>query len=949
MRAASSCVRLLTAGLALYFPFADAGEGVWQFPPLPGPYQVGTADLFWVDRDRPEPGTSDPHDVRHLLVKVWYPAAPTEDAKLAPYLPNLEEFTEEAADVFNKARDTTSRSYIEAPIIESDKRLPVLIYNHGGGWSRFTSRFITEVMASYGYVVFSIDHTGFNKSTVFPDGYIYENDALPRPEDNPDNSVAENARAFFDYLEDSVFDLWVQDAIFALNKIEAMSKNDKGRFADLLDLDRVGAFGWSFGGAAAIQLTRADSRIRAAVNHDGQLFGDVRETGTDKPVMLLHSSVDLNPENDEGLAALVDEIRGWNKTFLEKSSNDWYDATITGSSHLSFSDLVLFMTKLDKGPGDHDYLRQHKIIMDLTRDFFDKYLRGLSETPLLKGELENYPELILRSNIIENNLADVRIPMRDGTELSMDIYLPDGAGPFPTVLLRTPYEKSKATFKRYKLGRYVSNGYAVALQATRGQGLSGGDFEFFFAEGADGYDTIEWIASQIWSNGKVAMDGGSYLGTVQWLAALNRPPHLECIMPHASWGRIFNEFPYVGGAFALQSALPWIAPRYPDTSTPNNQKAVAEILTHRPLLTMDKVYSGRELPLYRDMLTHSTLDDYWKPLNVTPEDFETLDIPALTITGWFDGDQSGALFYWSGMRAKSTAADLQYLIIGPWKHAETYLNGGFQVGEIELSSRSVLDIQSIRLHFLNWCLKGETRTFRMPRALVYLTGVDRWLELDNYPASATKTHSLFLSSAGNANTSGGDGRLTPRPPSRNTPDRYTYDPQEPVPTLAGATDHSVVEERQDVLVYTGPILKAPLAVLGSPVVELYASSDARDTDFTAKLLDVRPDGRAIKINWTLGAIRARYRNGYERRELLIPNEPTTFRIELSDIGHVFQPGHRVRIEISSSNFPYISPNQNTGNPVATDIDWRVANQTIHHSQKLPSRLILPVLPDEYMR
>ena len=191
----------------------------------------------------------------------------------------------------------------------------------------------------------------------------------------------------------------------------------------------------------------------------------------------------------------------------------------------------------------------------------------------------------------------------------------------------------------------------------------------------------------------------------------------------------------------------------------------------------------------------------------------------------------------------------------------------------------------------------------MPRAMVYLTGANRWLELDDYPAPKTEALHLFLSSAGKANTSAGDGQLVRRAPSRDTPDRYVFDPKNPAPALPGATDHRKVEERKDVLVYTGPILKQPLTVLGSPIVELYASSDARDTDFTAKLLDVYPDGRAIKMNWTLGVIRARYRNGYEREELLTPNEPSKFRIELSAIGHVFQPGHRVRIEISSSEFP----------------------------------------------
>jgi putative CocE/NonD family hydrolase len=937
------CVRALAVGILLSTSIAQAAQGT-RLPPLTGPYQVGTTDFFWVDRSRPEPTTKDPGDFRHILVKVYYPAVPGKDAKLAPYVPNLNELTAEARKQFAPVQRASSRSYLEAPIAASERRFPVLIYSHGGSWSRFTSNFVNEVMASYGYVVFSIDHTGFNKSTIFPDGYVYENDASPFPENDARKSIAENAKAFFDYLGGTMFPLWVGDAIFTLDSIEKLNAEDGGRFAGRLDLERVGAYGWSFGGATAIQLARSDPRIRAAVDHDGQLFGDVRETGTDRPIMLLHNEENANPQGDPGIAELIQTVESWNAKLLSESTDDWYDIGIEGSNHGSFSDLALFLPGEGGEPSHRTYLRQHQVIIELTRDFFDKYLRGRPDTPLLKGELQNYPELDFKSSARGARSADQRVPMRDGVELSTDIHLPKGEGPFPTVLVRTPYVKSQAAYERYELQAYVDRGYAVAFQDTRGQGLSGGDFNFYFPEGKDGYDTIEWIAAQPWSNGKVAMDGGSYLGTVQWLAALERPPHLSCIMPHVPSGRLFDEIPYVGGAFAMEWALPWIAPRYRGTSAPKSKEEAEKVFAQRPLLTMDEAYSGRKLPLYRDMLTHSTLDEYWQPIHVTPEEFATLDIPALTVTGWFDGDQPGALFYWSGMRANSPASDKQYLIIGPWEHAQAYLNGELENGELAFSALSALDMQAVRVGFLDWCLKGETNAFgnTMPRAMVYLTGADRWLELDDYPAPRTDALHLFLSSGGNANTSAGDGQLVRRAPSRDAPDRYVFDPKDPVPGLPGATDHSKVEERKDVLVYTGPILEQPLTVLGSPVVELYASSDARDTDFTAKLLDVYPDGRAVRINWTLGAIRARYRNGYEREELLTQGEPARFRIELSAIGHVFQPGHRIRIEISSSEFPYINPNQNTGNPVATDTEWRSANQTVHHSRKLPSRLELPV-------
>ena len=174
-----------------------AGAQERALPPLTGPYQVGTTDFFWVDKNRPEPTTKDPGDFRHVLVKVFYPAAPGKDAKLAPYVPNLKELTAQTRKEFAPVQNALSRSYLEAPIAASDRPFPVLIYNHGGSWSRFTSNFVNEVMASYGYVVFSIDHTGFNKSTIFPDGYVYKNDAAPFPANDPKKSVAENAKRLF--------------------------------------------------------------------------------------------------------------------------------------------------------------------------------------------------------------------------------------------------------------------------------------------------------------------------------------------------------------------------------------------------------------------------------------------------------------------------------------------------------------------------------------------------------------------------------------------------------------------------------------------------------------------------------------------------------------------------------------------------------------------------------
>lgn len=538
----------------------------------------------------------------------------------------------------------------------------------------------------------------------------------------------------------------------------------------------------------------------------------------------------------------------------------------------------------------------------------------------------------------------VPVPMRDGVRLVADIWLPDPAGTFPAILLRTPYLKTPQ-FKRYRLAAYLQRGYAVVLQDTRGRGDSEGEFDFYFPEGKDGYDTIEWIARQPWSNGRVAMDGGSYLGTVQWLAARERPPALRCIAPTAPSGRIFDEIPYLGGAFRMEWAVPWLnlvsgrAPQGDLAELVNWQR----IMRHRPLAAMDLAF-GRSMRLYREFLEHPTFDDYWRRIQLGPDDFSKIDIPVLTVTGWFDGDQPGALHYWDGMERHGPRPDTRALIIGPWTHAQTYLGGEPKVNAWEPGPESVLDIQGIRLAFFDACLKDGPPP-PGPRVRVFVTGANRWIESDRYPLADVERRALYLRSGGAANSAEGDGRLSWEVPRQEPPDTFSYDPKNPVPSRGITLDHQGIHRRRDLLVYTSDPLTAPLEIVGRVFVKLVAASDALDTDFTAKLFDVHPDGRALVLGPSeVGVKRARYRHGYERSELLTPGKVEEYAIELFDIGHRFLPGHRIRVEISSSASPYIAPNHNTGLPVATDTTWRVARQTIFHDRTRPSRVELPVVP-----
>jgi putative CocE/NonD family hydrolase len=538
--------------------------------------------------------------------------------------------------------------------------------------------------------------------------------------------------------------------------------------------------------------------------------------------------------------------------------------------------------------------------------------------------------------------------MRDGVELSADVYLPDGPGPHPTVLVRTPYVKANPFDP--KLGRkYAARGYVYVVQDARGKGDSDGKFSFLVGDGEDGYDTVEWIARQPWSNGKIGIEGSSYRASMAWAAARERPPHLTCMISQVPVADHFDHGPgYVGGAFNTGWALSWVF----GVTGRSHQVPVVEawpgffdLLEKRPLLTLDSVM-GKRLPIYRDWLRHSTFDDYWKRLTFTPENYRGIDIPILALTGWFDLTQSGTMFHWNGLQKHSPAKDRQHILIGPWPH-NVNLGRQTKYGGFQFSEESNLDMDSVRLSFWDYCLKGTSKAFEFPRARVYVMGSNVWRDLDAYPPREAESRSLYLTSGGRANTLSGDGRLTWTISSDGQPDRYTYDPKRPVPSRKFDTgqDQTANQRREDVLVYSTEVLTEPVEIVGPVEVVLHAATDARDTDFVVKLTDVYPDGKALLLGpKQAGVIRARYRKGFDREVLVTPGAVEEYRIRIGDVGHAFLPGHRIRIEVTSSAAPWINPNQNTGNPVATDTDWKVAQQTIYHDRARPSRVVLPMMP-----
>jgi putative CocE/NonD family hydrolase len=568
-------------------------------------------------------------------------------------------------------------------------------------------------------------------------------------------------------------------------------------------------------------------------------------------------------------------------------------------------------------------------------------------------------------------LHGVRVPMHDGVTLAADVFLADAAGRYPVIVELTPYGRGPGDYNmRYEAPFWAAHGYAFVMVDTRGQGESGGTFELFRNEVNDGFDLIEWIAAQSWSNGRIGMRGASYSGSDQWMTAKRHPPHLRCLTPSATALHPMDSAPFTGGALMLGWALSWVQLQ----SSVSNQAGPAPekppaidwsaVLAHRPLLTADVRAYGKALPLYATVLRHPTLDDYWKSMEFEPADFDRIDIPTLAFTGWFDGTITGTMYAYAQMRARSPARDHQYLVVGPWEHLTTS-DGGYdyvtgkrvqQVGDLTLPDSAFVYGQDLARRFFDWCLK-DGPPFEQPSARFFLTGSNRWLDLPTYPAPGTRELSVYLHSHGHAQGLRGDGMLRLSRPRQQPADRYTYDPTHPLSSMSprqpGAPmglgqpmDISATIDRADVLVYVGERLSAPLTVLGEVKLVLHATSDAKDTDFVSFIEDVAPDGKSIKLGSGVAAVtRARFRNGYDREQLLTPGEPATFVLNYYPIGHTFLAGHRVRISVTSSAYPFVSANPNTGNPIATDVDVpRIAHQSVLHDPTHASHLVLPVVP-----
>ncbi|MBZ5563375.1 MAG: CocE/NonD family hydrolase [Acidobacteriia bacterium] len=546
--------------------------------------------------------------------------------------------------------------------------------------------------------------------------------------------------------------------------------------------------------------------------------------------------------------------------------------------------------------------------------------------------------------------------MRDGVVLRADIYRPKTQGKFPVLLQRTPYDRRNEVDFGLKA---AARGYVVIIQDVRGRFASEGEWYPFKYESQDGYDTVEWAASLPYSNGKVGMFGGSYVGATQMLAAIASPPHLAGICPVVTASNYHDGWTYQGGAFEQWFNESWtsgLAQNTLDRRVGENANALRWTtllpLTDYPLFVQPE--TTNLAPYFRDWLAHPDYDEYWKQWAIE-EHFAKVKVPAFHIAAWYDIFLGGSLRNYLGIQAhggSEAARNRQRLLVIIGGHA----GSGRKVGDVDFGPAADLDLDEVQLRWYDHLLKGADNGVEKEKPVrIFVMGKNQWREEDAWPPSRVREARYYLHSAGKANSLRGDGTLSTTAPESEATDKYVYDPADPTPTdggplccdpwhlPAGPRDQRPVENRDDVLVYTTPAFDSDFEVTGPVSAELYASSSAVDTDFTAKLVEVWPNGFAQ--NLAEGIVRARYRNSQEKPEFMNPNEIYKFSIDLWATSNVFLKGHKLRLEISSSNFPRFDRNLNTGEDQGRSTRWVKATNMVYHDRVHPSALVLPGAPE----
>ncbi len=556
-------------------------------------------------------------------------------------------------------------------------------------------------------------------------------------------------------------------------------------------------------------------------------------------------------------------------------------------------------------------------------------------------------------------MLNIPVPMRDGINLSADIWLPPssrGSGPWPALLLRTIYDNQEARYIGWAR-EFTNRGYAVIMQDCRGRGDSDGDWIPYVCELYDGYDTHQWIGEQDWCDGNLGTFGLSYPGFTQTLPATLRSKYLKAVAPIASQQDNYGHHRVNGVihhnvAFAFLNML-GRSMQYESLKHFDQDTFFFEL----PIDTaMEKVSNTH--PYYKGVMEHEQYDEWWSSYSLRDK-YPEMAIPSLFITGWFDSLSNENFKLFNGWTKKAKTEDARSktkLIIGPWSHqiapwGRVPMGKNGEYADRTFGKQALSDVIEMHMHWYDQRLKGiDTGVDEEAPIKLFVMGKNTWRDEYEWPLERTEWTKFYLSSAGNA-VDGGGGLHPEIKTSDRTSDSFIYDPGDPVPSLGsqyqtydfcGPHDRSHIQRRPDVLTFTTDVLTEDMEITGPISATIWASSDAKDTDFTATLTDLEPDGKAIAL--CEGIVRARFRNGTENPQMMVPGEIYKFEIDMWNTSNSFIKGHRIRIEISSSNFPRYNRNLNSGNPIASDIDITLANQTVYHGIQYPSYINLPVIP-----
>jgi len=625
---------------------------------------------------------------------------------------------------------------------------------------------------------------------------------------------------------------------------------------------------------------------------------------------------------------------------------------------------------------------------DFFRPLVSCFLAFIFIFPVLCGASEkdySFPEAKYEVRVERS----VMVPMRDGVRLSTDLYFPVGAGEkLPVILIRLPYNKELFYSRQWGGAAYgfAGQGYAVAVQDMRGRYESEGEFVVEHeTEAEDGNDAITWAATQPWSNGSVGTYGCSYLGEVQIQQAKLRNPHLKCMIPQAAGGAVGsagNRFHFFGsmdgGVMEIAPSVGWFYDsgskvffRPPQGMSREDFLKIREFFNPAPKLqgmnfrevwyslpVVDMLKKAGAPPTdFEDYMSHWPGDPWWEDFAYI-KDSDRFDVPSLHVNSWYDYGVDDTLFLFNLFQKNAESdhcRENQFAIISPTAHCESE-----SVPERKIvGARDVGDARfpywDTYVRWFDYWLKGEKNGVAdMPKVQIFVMGKNEWRAEEEWPLARTKFTKYYFHSDGLANSRYGSGKLNMMMPGKEMSDRFIYDPKTPVPSVggpvcctgtedapAGAFDQSEVEMRHDVLVYTSDALAKGVEVTGPIKAVLYVSSSAKDTDFTAKLVDVYPDGTAFNVQG--GILRARYREGFRKKVWMKPDEVYQLEIDLHSSSNYFGPGHKIRVEISSSNFPHYERNLNTGGNNFDETEWIVAQNEVHHSKKYPSHILLPII------